>query len=231
MINDRGAYARPFAHLGLEVTHNIYELVKNPQDIALVVFTGGEDVSPELYGEKPHVRSMYNPARDEVEVAAFKTAHSEGIPMAGICRGSQFLCVMAGGKLVQDITSHAGPNHLISYRLRDGEEGQVEVTSSHHQMQHPFNLPEEDYEIIAWTPEPRSWQYAFNPVDVIPVAEADARTKLEPDIVYYPKIKALAAQFHPEWMSEDSDAVVLYRRLLAEYLGLEAKEGAQKRSA
>lgn len=51
----------------------------------LVCFTGGEDISPSLYGEKSLVGTHTNLSRDKREVAAWN-AYS-GIPKVGICRG------------------------------------------------------------------------------------------------------------------------------------------------
>ena len=47
-----------FSEFG-EPTVNDSRLVKTPEDVALVVFTGGHDVTPSLYGE-PKGRWTYN---------------------------------------------------------------------------------------------------------------------------------------------------------------------------
>ena len=112
------------------ITTHAYRMIETPEDIALVVFTGGEDVYPELYGEEIGFRTYCSPSRDEYEVKMFEFAKKHNIPCAGICRGSQFLCVMAGGKLAQDITGHAGWDHEIA--TKDGRK--LTCNSSHHQM-------------------------------------------------------------------------------------------------
>lgn len=189
--------------------------VKSPGDYALILFTGGADVSPHLYGEESHRNTYTNPDRDAAEEMIFKAAKENGIPMAGICRGSQFLCVMAGGKLVQDLTGHAGVRHPITV-VESGEE--VVVTSTHHQMQYPFDLDEDEYEVVAHSTNQLSREYWFNNEQVVSRAESSPLLALEPDIVYYPKIKALAAQYHPEMMNTDSEGFNLFGRLVEQYL-------------
>ncbi len=69
-----------------------------------VLFSGGVDIQPALYGEQKH------PATDDIdkqldtfEVALMKLALLEDIPILGICRGMQLLNIMLGGSLYQDI--------------------------------------------------------------------------------------------------------------------------------
>lgn len=219
VINDRGGqHARPFAHLDMEVTENSHLLSEAPEEIAMVVFTGGADVSPELYGAKRFHTTMTSAQRDAVEVEAFNDAHSHGVPMVGICRGAQFLCVMAGGRLVQDVTGHTMCTHPIQARYPRGHLVRLDVRGDHHQMQYPWDLPEDDYHILGWSPKPYSQHYAFGPEHVIDVKEATGQLKVEPDVVWYPRIKGLAIQFHPEWMDNESPAVRYVRALVDHFL-------------
>jgi len=220
VVNDAGpSYFKPFRKLGLSYTSDTDELKNNPDSIALVVFTGGSDVSPDIYGATQHSSTCNNRSRDIGEMLIFNDALKLGKPFAGICRGAQFLCAMAGGKIVQDITGHAGPRHHLKYYNRDGniEVSPGTVTSSHHQMQNPFDLEDDQYEIIAWSSEPRSQHYAVGE-EVLSPDEADGRFTLEPDVVYYPEIKALAAQYHPEWMGESEWGFTFFQELVEDYL-------------
>lgn len=218
VVNDHGqTYFGPFEHLGMECTRN-HEAIEDPKAIALVVFTGGHDVSPELYDKTPHPRTSNSVSRDLVEVAICETARRNGIPMVGICRGAQFLCVMAGGSLVQDITGHLG-SHKILARYPNGELKRITVTSSHHQMQYPFNLEEhDDYEVLAFSPNPLSRHYAFDKETTLSQDEATQQLRLEPDVIWYPRLKALGAQFHPEWMQENSPGFQYFRTMVERYL-------------
>ena len=51
-----------------------FELVQNIKEANLAIFTGGEDVSPELYGDT-NVSSYDNPSRDLREVREYLSMH------------------------------------------------------------------------------------------------------------------------------------------------------------
>jgi gamma-glutamyl-gamma-aminobutyrate hydrolase PuuD len=198
LVINGSSYYKPFKHVGSLVT-NPSILDTDPKSVALVVFTGGEDVTPSYYGEKKDPRTYNNPERDAHEKAIFDKAKSLGLPMFGICRGSQFLCAMAGGKLHQHVEGHGGTHGL---RIHDGR--LIEVNSTHHQMQ----IPPEGAEVLAWC-EPAIWGQGADGRDI--------------ECVYYPNINAVGAQYHPEWLHEESDgykyAVELTNWLLAKQNG------------
>jgi len=66
-----------------------------------VVFTGGADVSPFMYGEKKLSVTCNDEHRDEQEKLFFERYTK--VPKVGICRGGQFLNVMNGGKMWQHV--------------------------------------------------------------------------------------------------------------------------------
>lgn len=69
-----------------------------------VIFSGGEDISPLRYGSQPcREIGKICAARDSAEVLIFQCARKRNIPILGICRGMQFINVMLGGTLLQDI--------------------------------------------------------------------------------------------------------------------------------
>lgn len=71
-----------------------------------LVLTGGDDLSPDMYGADPHPRlGPISPLRDRFELALARAALQADLPVLGICRGMQVLNVAAGGGLIQDIES------------------------------------------------------------------------------------------------------------------------------
>ena len=69
-----------------------------------VLFTGGHDVSPALYGEEAlPVCGACCPARDEMERQLFSLLWAQDKPMLGICRGLQLFNALLGGTLYQDL--------------------------------------------------------------------------------------------------------------------------------
>jgi hypothetical protein len=101
------------------------------EDPYVLVFSGGDDVTPELYGCKPHIRTRNNTRRDAFEMWEFHKALNK--KKIGICRGGQFLNVMSGGGMYQHIEGHTE-----SHTCKDHYSGkQYLVTSTHHQMMKP----------------------------------------------------------------------------------------------
>ena len=109
---------------------------------------------------------------------------------------TQFLCVMNKGLLVQDCDNHAlGTTHGIK---SVDNQWLYEITSTHHQMQCPYNLNKEDYDILYVAEKNRSEIYRGDKIgnytdDLIKVGE--------PEIVLYHKKNfpvCLAVQGHPE---------------------------------
>ena len=174
-----------------------FELVDNIEDAKIVIFTGGEDVTPSLYGAKQHESTFCNKERDMFEIKEFNRIKKSQL-VVGICRGSQFLCVMNGGKLVQDITGHC---LYDTHEIYNNDGVQLEITSTHHQMQYPFELNRKDYDILYAAR--RSRRYLGDKIDI-------AKITCDPEIVLYHKTdmpKCLAIQGHPEYMRHDSPIV------------------------
>ncbi|MBR5767844.1 MAG: gamma-glutamyl-gamma-aminobutyrate hydrolase family protein [Clostridia bacterium] len=68
------------------------------------LFTGGHDVSPELYREKPLDGLISScEKRDRMEAVVLKLALESDKPALGICRGIQFINAALGGTLYQDL--------------------------------------------------------------------------------------------------------------------------------
>jgi len=69
-----------------------------------ILFSGGIDIQPGLYGEQKHpATDMFDPQLDAFETALLNWALQEDIPILGVCRGMQLLNVVLGGTLYQDI--------------------------------------------------------------------------------------------------------------------------------
>ena len=71
-----------------------------------LLLTGGSDLDPAYYGEKPLPElGVILPERDAFEIAVLEHAVQRGVPVFGICRGMQVLNVALGGTLYQDLPS------------------------------------------------------------------------------------------------------------------------------
>lgn len=178
-------------------------LVNNMEEADLVLFTGGEDVTPSFYNEPQHPRTYNSLIRDNVEKIEFNKAVELNKHIIGICRGSQFVCAMSGGKLVQH---QSNPSYIHDIYTYDGNI--LEITSTHHQAQYPWNLPEEDYEILGWTKNMLPFHEDGNQQE-LPMA-----SEKECEIVYYKQTKALGIQGHPEMMFDESHPTIIWLREL-----------------
>lgn len=87
--------------------------VKNKKDaekvlktVDAVILTGGEDITPSYYHEKPHPKAFEPKAdRDVSDYWLLKTAIEEDYPVLGTCRGMQMMNIILGGTLYQDLPS------------------------------------------------------------------------------------------------------------------------------
>jgi len=189
-------YERALAGLG-ECVHDTADFLENPDSYKLILFSGGEDVSPELYGHTSPKRFCgSNKSRDDREQIIFELALDFGIPMVGICRGSQFLNVMSGGTMIHHLDQHG-----YSHTMRTSDGVLMDVTSTHHQM----NVPSNAGHVLAWSDEKRSDKYYGDkdlPFDY---------TGPEVEAIYYPETKVFAVQYHPEYMEKDSEGFGWFR--------------------
>ena len=77
------------------------------------LFTGGQDVSPELYGMKDATGTIVaSPERDKMETLLLTKALQADKAVLGICRGLQFINVFLGGTLWQDLPSQH-PSEIV----------------------------------------------------------------------------------------------------------------------
>jgi putative glutamine amidotransferase len=92
-----------------------------------IVFTGGSDIDPEVYGQAAHPETagLYR-HRDDSELALMRAALERALPMLAICRGMQLLNVVRGGDLHQhlgdvlpDAAIHRGtPGRFAEHTVR-----------------------------------------------------------------------------------------------------------------
>ena len=77
------------------------------------LFTGGQDVAPELYGTKDATGTVVpSPERDKLEKLLLGKALQADKAILGICRGLQFINAFLGGTLWQDLPSQH-PSNIV----------------------------------------------------------------------------------------------------------------------
>ena len=114
-----------------QVLKNHFKIVEKPEDADAICFTGGEDINPEIYGNKCMSCTYYDLIRDEYEIGLCNMYFDK--KFIGICRGAQLLAALEGMDLVQDISSAHPHQHTVDYYRDDGVIEKVVVNSYHHQ--------------------------------------------------------------------------------------------------
>lgn len=156
------------------------------------LFTGGHDVSPEVYHEEP-LEGLVSccKKRDTMEGIVLREAVVSDKPVLGICRGIQLINAALGGTLYQDIpTQHP--------------------SAVEHHQQPPYHIPSHEVVVVKGSP-----LYTCLETESLPVNSChhQAIKALAPGLevmaaasdgiveaVYMPKHRFLwAVQWHPEF--------------------------------
>ena len=118
----------------LPLTEDEQALGQLANDVDGFLMTGGQDVSPALYGEE-RLDSCGEtlPVRDGMESRLFQLCLERDVPVLGICRGIQLMNVLLGGTLYQDLPSQR-------------------PTQTEHHMSPPYDRPVHQVEICKGTP-------------------------------------------------------------------------------
>jgi putative glutamine amidotransferase len=166
------------------------------------LFTGGQDVTPELYGAKDATGTIIpSPERDRLETLLLEKVMQADKAVLGICRGLQFINAFLGGTLWQDLPSqhpsdivhrqgkpYGVPTHKV---ILDGDlktllgKDILEVNTLHHQAV-------------------KDLADGLTPMAVAPDGLVEAARMTSKRFVW-------AVQWHPEYMFKtDSDSLALF---------------------
>lgn len=162
------------------------------------LLTGGQDVTPEIYGEeKKSVCGETSSLRDSMERYIFTHAIEIDKAVLGICRGIQIMNAVSGGTLYQDLPSEF--------------ESDVE-----HHMSPPYDRTAHEVELVKNTPIYQVLKEEKIPVNsyhhqaVKKVAEGFEKMAVSTDGliegIYMPDKKFVwGIQWHPEFSYEKSE--------------------------
>lgn len=178
------AFAEMFARASCYFEENILES-------DLVVFTGGPDVCPKLYGldEKDfHAKTFFNQARDQQDMQMYADCVLNRVPMLGVCRGAQFLHVMNGGSLFQHVDHHTGDHPIFDTHQKNLIQ---KVSSTHHQMVIENKSKTNPMEILAIAHKSRK-RYRST-------LDYDEGQHQDIEAFFYPNNCCLGVQGHPEF--------------------------------
>jgi len=179
------------------------------------MFTGGEDVHPSLYGGRDVGLSSHNLQRDNFEIEVFNFCLKNNVKVTGICRGFQFINVMAGGRMYQHIEMHP---YMHTARFGYIDE-LMEVNSTHHQL---VDLPSGSIPLVWAEPKLVKNGYNYLAENKIPPIEVEG--------AIFPNINGFGVQFHPEILDQTMPAVIEYRKLLLDFINTDLDMFIQRHS-
>lgn len=168
------------------------------EEIDALIMTGGEDIDPSYYNEKPDANlEDVNSERDQSDYILLTAALEKNMPVLAICRGHQMLNVVCGGSLYQDIPTQYETDILhrsldeVDFEYHDigivkGSKlaeimgsGSIEVNSWHHQAIKDLGL---GLYIVATSAD-----------GMVEAIEREGMAFV------------VGVQFHPEWHVEDGE--------------------------
>lgn len=186
-------------------------ITSNMEEADVVLFTGGEDINPNLYGDVLGQYTGFSDSRDRFELEAWNKATKLNKVIFGTCRGAQLSCAMAGGRLVQHL------RHPSTHRMTLYDNSEISTNSLHHQLQYPYTIPSNEYYIIGYSEGLSKYHLDGNGNEMPLPAIKDINDNefvVEPEFIYYKKVKSLSIQGHPEMMNENSSMVKMCRAML-----------------
>lgn len=163
----------------------------------LVVFSGGEDISPYIYKEDFLLDEwIYNPERDSSDLLTLRYAIDNGIPVLGLCRGMQLISAYEGGSIIRDIPA---------YKEERGEAGRYDHRSEDDKYTfHPIEMAEGSFldgleitDVASYHHQAVSMDDGFN-------IAATYNGIIEAFEI--PEDRIFALQFHPEYFSDHKES-------------------------
>jgi putative glutamine amidotransferase len=109
-------------------SHDLTLIPKILDELDGIVFSGGDDLDPSLYGQTWHPKAKaIDPRRQRFELALLAEVERRRMPALGICLGIQLMNVYRGGSLIQFLPDAPRANP-IEHRKLDATLRRHEVT-------------------------------------------------------------------------------------------------------
>lgn len=169
--------------------------VNSPVTADIIVWNGGEDIATSIYHEQPSLYSIpLQPSdRDVEEIAMFNAyKNNRSKLLLGICRGSQLLNCLNGGRLFQDVNGHGSSHDMFDLQTKET----VKVTSTHHQQM----IPAEHGRGIVIGVSSCSTYKNHEAGTKSFKRDSDLSKGQDVEIMWYPSTRSLCIQGHPEYV-------------------------------
>ena len=173
-----------------------------------LIITGGGDISPSHYGEKPIEKlESVSIERDLTELNLLKRAEEENIKTLAICRGHQLLNIHKGGSLHQDI-SDAGYKDIDHAKPHENAEKHV------HKVEIAKNTKLSNVLKVDNLNVNSIHHQAINELGEKLIISAKSSDGIIEGIETTEEWNAIGVQWHPEYLSEDQASIDLFDWLI-----------------
>lgn len=172
-----------------------------------VLFSGGNDLDPALYGETYHPQAVpIDPKRQAFELALLAEVERRRMPALGVCLGSQLMNVYRGGSLIQFLPELLRQPPLEHRKI----DGRV--------PRHPVRVRSESVvaratghvEIDANSSHKQAIRQVGRGLEIVATAPDGVIEGIEdPSLPLF-----LGVQWHPERLNEEADHLALFRLLV-----------------
>ena len=180
-----------------------------------IVFSGGPDYHPELYGQELHpLTNVMNEQRQQHDLLLFAGARRHKLPILAICAGVQLAAIHFGASLIQDIDEHH--EKCLVHHVKDFQKlahaitiddtsvlyqcfqsSTAQVNSMHHQSVAPDSLPN-GLRMTAWSED-----------GVLEAIETVEKSSLDNGAWF------LGVQFHPEHLVVNKSHLAIFEQLVS----------------
>ena len=176
-----------------------------------LVLTGGEDIDPSYYHEEPDANlEDVNAERDTSDYILLNAALEKDMPVLAICRGCQYLNVICGGTLYQDIPTQYDTDILHrSVDQVDFEYHDITISQGSHLAD---IMGAEKLNVNSW--HHQCIKDLGDGLKVVATAEDGIVEAVEKEDATF----VVGLQFHPEWHVDDgNDQFLAIFEKLVEY--------------
>jgi len=165
-------------------------MVDNFGSSNIVFILGNGNLNPVFYGEEPVTNLddvLNNYREDTIYTQFFRLSQVQGKMLIGFNRGALLLAALSGSNIISKVPGHAkDKSHWVWFKKFSNSKL---IQSNHEQLMYPFNLTSDKFEVIAHNVAPTYIGYYENgekfKMDI---------NQSEPEVVYFPKTKALCIQ-------------------------------------